>query len=309
MSEDIITDAGATPEVTATEDSSYEKILAGQGAEPTNTVPDGDKTNLDSKAGKQTVNTPDPEESLIFEVDGKDVTIKRGDLERFSKITELERQLGDQKKNQDKDYTQKSQQVASARKSFEENFGRLPEPQELQALGKVWKAYFDNPKVQSVIDSIIAGNFEIPTGKPGDTTPQNAELRAEINNLKSQLQQFTGSIQEREQAKHMSDAKRTWESWVKKQDSSGIKITDEIDLAMSPFIQALRQRYPDWDDNQILDKAYAHATIDNLKDSARNEVLIGADKAKKGTLPRIKPKAPTKTDKEMSYAEIVQSAM
>jgi hypothetical protein len=104
----------------------------------------------------------------------------------------------------------------------------------------------------------------------------------------------------------MGQAHKSWSTWVAEKGKAGIKITDEIDTKMAPFITALKQSRPDLETNQILDMAYKHATIDDIEKMVQGQVLKSADQAKKGTIPRITPKGTAKADSDKSYAEIIR---
>ena len=308
MTEDMEEVAG-TPEAEATApDSSYSDILAGEGAAPQKTEPGVEKEEETSPEVDQA--KPSEDQEVVLEIGGKSFTMKESEavalLENASKFSEKEKALVEKEKSLNRDYTQKSQANSEFRKSIESTFGRFPEQQELQALGKVWKAYFSNPQAKQVINSILNGRpVSASTQEQGPEGALVGELRAEIDALKDQLGQFTSSFKEREEAQASETAEKTWQSWVDSKSKANIKITDEIDAAMSPFITALKAAHPDWDNNRVLDKAYEHATIDDIKKNVVGDVLKSADKAKKGNLPRITPKAPSKSDNEKTYREII----
>lgn len=303
----------APESVAAEEDLSYGEIVTGQGSEPIN--PD---TNSAPNPEPETPAAVDPEEVLIFEVDGKDVSIKRGDLANLTKFSEREQALNEREKLLNKDYTQKSQINSEFRKSIEGSFGRMPEPQELQELGKVWKAYFSNPKAQQAIDAILSGRFDqISQGQPNQSQGQESQFETELQKrdqkiaeLEARLDETAQSFEQRETSKQQLEAKATWNGWAESKAKEGIKITagDAMDQKMAPFVHMLRNQNPDWDAKKVLDEAYDYATMRESKQKIVGEVLQSADAAKKKNPPRITPKSPVKSDDTKSYAEIVREA-
>lgn len=319
MTEDIEGKDGATEGATALEDSqSYSEILAGEGAASESAAP-AEKTeeeiNLEKPEVPKTQGNEAVDQEVILEIGGKSFTLKESEavkiLENASKIQEREKSLTEKEKSLNRDYTQKTQQLGEIRKSFETNFGRMPKSEEVQALGKVWKAYFENPEAQKVINDIIAGNFSGAKSNPaqaGSDNPIIHQLNQEVAELKEQLRGFLSSTEEEKVAKAQAESENTWKSWVSKKGEAKIQITDEIDAAMAPFVGAIRSAHPDWDAHKVLDEAYRHATIDTLKQDAAKDVLKSADGAKRVGSIKITPKVPSKADKDMSYADIVRSA-
>ena len=324
MQEDIEEVASATEDVTTAEDTSYQEILAGEGEAPDSALP-GKVTEEEttSEAEKPTAeNEPseqgaefNPDEEVTLEIGGKTFTLKQGQvldvLENQQALVDREKELSEKEKSLNKDYTQKSQANAEFRKSIESNFGRFPEADELQALGTVWKAYFDNPQVKDTIDRILSGDYEAQGGEKGATgseTPEVTMLKREIAGLKSQLGEFVGSLEQQKIQEQQAESQKLWDSWVAKKAEDGIKITEEIDQAMSPFVSAIKQKHPEWDANRILDEAYRHANIDNLEKDSTKKVLKNVDDVKKKGSIKITPRSTQKPESEMSYAEIIQNA-
>lgn len=312
MPEETEPATGTTEAATAVEDSSYGQIaLEGQAEAPI-------KPEAGVKAEEETTpevsEQPQTSEEVILEIGGKEYSIKQADLLDYlanqSKFADREKNLTEKEKSLNRDYTQKSQQLAEVRKSFEGAFGRMPQTDEIQALGKVWQAYFKNPQAKQAVDAIINGRFDqiskgASTQEPGkEPDPYVSQLEAKISELENRLGEFTESFTEREEAQRMGEAQKTWQSWADEKSKAGIKITDEIDQAMAPFITALKAKHPDWDSNKILDTAYKHATIDDIEKATATKVLKSADQAKNSTIQRIKPKAPASSDKEKTYKDI-----
>lgn len=315
VTEDIETVQGKPEAGTSAEDSTYDKILAGEAEAPLKpeaSAKTEDKTTLDQDV-KPADTTQDPE--IELELGGKVFTMKQSEavqlLENASKFADREKTLSEKEKSLNRDYTQKSQQIAEFRKSVETNFGRMPEQAEMQALGKLWKSYFQNPQAKQAIDQILSGrpmsqNQAADAQNQGkEADPYVRQLEQKIFEMEEKLGTFSQSIEERAESEAMGKAEQTWNSWVDLKSKSGTKITDEIDTAMAPFITALKAKHPDWDSNKILDTAYRHATIDDIEKTVQGNILKSADEAKKGTLPRIKPRTPAKSDKEKTYAEIM----
>lgn len=315
MLEEIEEVATAIEPAPVDSDSSYSEILEGQAEAPI-------KPEASVKTEEET--TPSPEEppqaqdqEIELEIGGKVFSMKQSEavqlLENASKLAEREKTLTEKEKSLNRDYTQKSQQVAEFRKSFETTFGRVPEKEEIQALGKVWKSYFSNPQAKKAVDAIINGRFDVLSGG-ANPKPQEGEnpyqplfdqQAQEIADLKERLEQFAQTSEEREESEKLGNAQKSWQSWAAKKAEAGIKITEEIDRKMGPFVRALRESNPDLDTNQILDEAYEHATIKSIKKSVASQVFKSADDAKKGSIPRITPKSSGKADKEKTYSDIV----
>ena len=111
-------------------------------------------------------------------------------------------------------------------------------------------------------------------------------------------------MEERDKSKSNLEAQRTWKTW-----SEGKEITEDVESTMNPFIGALDQIHPEWDDNKILDEAYRMAKFKlnpdgNAKEIA-SKVLTEADEARKANPPKITPKSTVKPDSEKSYSELL----
>ena len=302
MQEDTETQDGAGVPAAADTNSESENVLAGQGAEAGSSAPEGSQD-------KETKPTFNLDEEVEFEAAGKQYRKKLGDIvklfESDQALTEKEKAFLEKEKSLNRDYTQKSQTIAQFRKDVESNFGRFPEKQELQALGKLWKAYFQDGQARQAIDQILSGGtVGSVEGGRGNVDPYIRQLEQKIAQLEERHNGFASSIEEREQQARSAEGQRIWSGWVKSKEAQGIKITPELDNSMAPFVSALRQANPDLTNEQILDAAYKHATIDQLKQDATNQALVSADKAKKQGMIRISPKGGAKSDKETSYREM-----
>lgn len=305
-----------TPEAaTVAETSDYQGVLAGEPTTP-ESVDGAEKLEEETKPLEQKPNDQKPEtdEEVVLEIGGKSFTMKQSEavqlLENATKLQERERALSDKEKSLNKDYTQKTQMLAGIRKSFDENFGLVPQPEEMKALGKVYKAYLENPQVQDVINRILQGTFDggqpgQPQGK-GDAHTQH--LQQEIAQLKSRLEGFLSASEQEKTEKTQGEAQNQWKTWVSEKEKSGVKITEEVDASMAPFVVAIKNAHPDWDASRILNEAYRHATIDTQEQTTAKKVLTNVDEAKKRGVIKITPKTPVKTEKEMSYAEIISAA-
>lgn len=313
MSEEIEQVAGTTEASTDVKDSSYSEILTGEGTAPeTKPIPEV-QPEEESPAPKTEESQPeaqDPNAEVVVEVSGKQFTVKQGEL---IELLESANKLAEKERNLDKGYTQKFQQLAAERKSFEDAFGRMPDTQEVKALGKVWKSYFTNPQAREAIDSILNGNFQKvksepgKEGKPADSYTQALEQK--IQGLESQLGQFMESIDSREQSNAVAEGQRVFNSWLSERKQSGKPVSEGLHEEVLRWAGVLRQMNPDLDGKAALDRAYRHVTIDDLKKEAVSEVLVNADKAKRTISPKITPKAPAKAEKDMSYSELIRSAM
>lgn len=313
MSEEIETAEGAIGDSTESQDSSYGEILAPKGTDGESSVPAEKAEEVTETQDQQPPKQED--EEIVLELGGKSFTMKQSEaielLESASKFAEREKVLAEKEKSLNRDYTQKTQALAEVRKSLETSFGRMPQAEELSALSKVWKAYFENPQAQDILNQIIAGTFHGGVS-PQSTGKQDAytqQLQSKIAQLEERLEQFLSTNQEKEQQKTQVEAQNLWKSWVEKKSSEKVQISEEVDAAMAPFVVAIRNAHPEWEAHRILDEAYRHATIDTLKTDTAKKVLLSADEAKKRGTIRITPKTPMKSEKEMGYKDIVQEAM
>lgn len=295
-------DLTAAPETLEGQDTGTEK--PGQ-ADGTEKVVETEKTpeEVQADAEKPGFN---PDEEVEIELNGKKFLKKQGEilelLEKNQGFAEKEQKLAQLEKQLNRDYTHKTQEIAGFRKSLQTNFGTIPDAGELQALGKVYKAYQTDPRAKAAIDQILGGSAPAAQGAEGDALNQAMEKIAE---LEQKLNGFTTSIEERESHEKQSKAKASWDKWEAEQGKAGIKITEEIDTEMGYLIPAIRARNPDWDDTRILNKAYALATHDQADRKAVKKVLLTVDEAKKKGVLKITPKAPAKSGKDQSYAEML----
>jgi hypothetical protein len=308
MLEDTEEQLGQVDDATADATPAGTTELAGEGAETTNAAPEGGTEDL-TKA-PPAVNL---DEEVQFEVAGKSYTMKQAQiveaLEKAHAIAEREKSLTEKEKSMNRDYSQKSQANAQFRKSVETTFGRFPEQSELQALGKLWKSYFSNPQAKQLIDQVLTGQLTAANGSGQNARdPYVQALEQQIAELKEQVGGVTSSIEERETSARNAENQRIWSTWSKSKDSQGIKITEEVDRKMAPFVSALRQAMPDATPEQILDEAYKHATIDQLKENVAKQTLVSADKAKKLGVIKITPKGGQANDASKTYKQMLMES-
>lgn len=293
-------DLTATPETLEGQDTGTEKPVQADGT---------DKQEKTAEQVQADANKPsfDPNEEVEIELGGKKFLKKQGEilelLEKNQGLSEKEQQLSQKEKQLHRDYTQKTQAIAEFRKSLQTNFGTIPDAGELQALGKVYKAYQTNPSAKAAIDQILSGGAPVTKGAEGNAHVQ--ALQSKFAELEDKLNGVSSSFEEREIQRANSEAKATWDKWAADKAKGGVKITDEVDTEMSYFIPAIRQRNPDWDNSRVLDEAYVIATRGQTRQQAKKEVLLSVDEAKKRGVLKITPKAPAKSGKDQSYAEIV----
>lgn len=304
--EQVIEGDGAIEESTDLENSQPEETLSPES--------EGQETpEQDSEENSEGAETPefDAEAEQTIEFGGKSYTLKGAEL---SAILENAQALADKEKSLNRDYTQKTQELGEVRKSFESAFGgKIPEREELQALGKVYDAYFKNPEAQRVIDAVISGNFDQINGSqtPGSKEggdPVVKALQQEIMGLKSQLSQFTSNTERKEQERLEQEGQRAFESWRSGKEKQGQKVPEELIDPVLETAGILLKRNPSWDTSKALDEALRRETVDQIENSATKSVLKRADKAKTGSI-KITPKAPTKADTSKSYSEIFADAM
>lgn len=308
--EDIDPNAGMTGTATAEPSSSYGEILNGEKTTPEDSqkAPEA-STSTSPEANK---NQTPPDEEVTIEIAGKTFTGKQSELaEVLENHQKFFQKLQEKEKNLERHWNEKYQSGAAIGKSLESAFGRMPKTEEIQSLGKLWNAYFQDEKSRQVIDAILSGTLDQTAGSPAQPDPksQNPEtsaLKQEIASLKSQLEQFTNSFQEKEQLKAQSEADRSWKTWVKSKADQKIQVTEDIERQMAPFIKAFIESHPEWEDAQILDRAYEHATMGQNSQKIVNDVLTNADQLKKGNPPKITPKSVRKSDGEKTYADIIR---
>ena len=295
---------GTTPETPVAETSPAAEELAVEGS-------DTPKTEPSVEEGRETVSTEDPEVEL--NIGGKSFTMKQSEavqlLENATKLTEREKTLTEKEKSFNQFNTREGQKNAAFRNSIKEAFGYFPEPSELSAMGKLVKAYQKNPEVKQTIDQILSGRG-VSNGKAQNLAPEAqyiAQLESKIADMEERLEGFVSSSQEERNAKETAENKRTWDTWVAEKAKSNVKITEEVEAKMVPFIAALKNADPSRDNTEILNDAYEHANIKNLKSTVTGQVLKSADNARKTPI-RITPKQPAKSDKTQGYADIIRDA-
>lgn len=324
MEDEIIEDgqgvAQTTEVSTDTESQSYSDLLKAQGTDAKQDSPSGEQAKETTTQESEKPSTQQKTlEAIELEILGNKY---KGNPELFSKVLAIAQSLGDDslsalsnaeklaelKRGYDKQFTQNSQFTSEFRKSLESSFGRVPEQPEIQALGKVYQAYFSDENAKRAIDAIIGGQditqlFTAQPGQPGETRQQThpdvVALKQQVESLQTQLKGFYESQQKRE-------VSTVYNSWVDKQSKAGVTISEEIDTAMAPFVSALSQAHPEWDDHKILDEAYRHATIGNTEKQIVSKVLTQADKAKTQAPPKMTTKVGEKPDTELSYSELIR---
>lgn len=289
--------AVTTEAPTGTEDQTYAGLLKGQGTEPNQASPISEPEVTNDPNHPEANALPDPEIVLGEERKAK-----------LSEIIEWEKGYLRQQ-----DYTKKTQAISEIRKSFEGAFGQLPEPQDIKALGHIWKTYHANPQFKQVLDAVFSGQDftkvigQAPSAEKPNPNGLPPEVQAHIQKLESKIDQLTHGFESRQEAEVNQRAKEEWESWVEKQTKSNVQITEEIDKSMVPFVDALSKAYPDWDTNKILDAAYRHATIGEVEKKIVSQTLQEADKAKIRQPPKITPKTGNKPESDMSYGDILRA--
>lgn len=326
MADDIENVAEPTDAPTGEPESSYDAIIGGEKAEAPEVTQPSDSPKSDSEApgGEEPKGeaVDDPEVELV--IGDKTFTGKQSYLSKViesalalgedgSKALEKLESLAELKKNYDKDYTTKTQTLAEQRKSIEGAFdGKVPAPEEMQALGKVYKAYFQDDTARQVIDRIVNGqpidSAQTPQVDP-NADPQIGALNQKISKLESMIEAQTRESRAREEQRNREQTARTWNTWKSAKEKAGSNITEEIEGTMTPIIQALDHQHPDWDDTKILDEALRRAQIivnpDGEKKKIISQTLSEANKAKKGNPPKITPKAGDRSDAEKSYFDLV----
>lgn len=305
--EQVIEGEGAIEESTGFENSQPEETLSPES--------DGQETpeqsSDENSEGAEQAPEFDPEAEQTLEFNGKSYTLKGNEL---ASMLENAQALAEKEKSLNRDYTQKTQELGEVRKSFESAFGgKIPERDELQALGKVYDAYFKNPEAQRIIDAVISGNLDQINGSQTPNSENNGDpvvkaLQQEIMGLKSQLSQFTSNSERKEQERLQQEGQRAFESWRSGKENQGQKVPDELIDPVLETAGILLKRNPSWDTNKALDEALRRETVDQIENSATRNVLKRADKAKTGSI-KITPKAPTKSDSSKSYSEIFEDAM
>lgn len=310
MAQETETEEKATDGVTAPEDLAQpkENLAPDSLGQETPEQPDLE-TKPEGEAEKQ--DSFNPEEEQLIEFNGKTYTLKGKD---FQALLESQSALAEREKSLNRDYTQKTQALARERKSIETAFGRMPEAEEFQALGKVYQAYLSDPKIAQVIDSILAGTFGAVDSQSSTPSknPQNQEVSAlqrEIQSLRSQLSQFVSGNEREKQETAYNEGKRIFDTWRELKTKQGTSVPEEIIDSVLETANVLKRRNPSWDANKALDEALRRETIDQIEKVATQKVISKADQAKKMQAIKITPKSPTKSEADMGYADIFRTAM
>lgn len=299
----------ATEDVTTTEDLTQPQDNLAPESEGQETPSQNDQ---DQKPEGEQPPAPsfDPEAEQLIEFNGKTYTLKGKELQT---LLESQNAIAEREKALNRDYTQKTQALARERKSIESAFGRMPEPEEFQALGKVYQAYLSDPRAQQIIDSILEGNLDLSqaqsTPGKGQQSPEVVGLQREIHALKNQLSQFvSGSEREKQEAAY-NEGKRIFDTWREAKQKQGTNVSEEIIDAVLETANVLKRRNPNWDAHKALDEALRRESIDQIEKTAIQKVISKADNAKKMSAIKITPKSPAKGSADMSYSEIFRTAM
>lgn len=297
MSDDIETKTGSPEEATAEAESGYGDIVTKGDINTPEDVNEGE-----TEEPKVEAEPLDPD-AIEIELEGKKYK---------GKTSEVLEQVVNRHKEALKGFTQETQKSSEFRKSVEGAFGQIPEPQMLNALGKIYQESNTNPKVAEVLNSILDGKLDeymSPAQPEGQKDAYTQGLEKKISGLENQLRQFMGSIESREQEKIKAEADRVWKGWVAEKQKDGSEINEEIESTMNPIIMALDKQHPEWDDTKILNESYRRAMLildpDKVEKETAGKVLTQADKVKKGNPPKITPKGAEKSDGEKSYAELL----
>lgn len=325
MENEIIEDGQGVAETTveSTEDTSqsYSDLLKAQGTDADKDSPRGE---AQEKATTQETEKPSTQQKTLEAIELEILGQKyKGNPELFSKVLAIAQSLGDDsltalsnaeklaelKRGYDKRFTQNTQFTSEFRKSLETNFGRVPETPELQALGKVYQAYFNDENVKRAVDAIISGQdiAQLFTAQPGQVgEKQTSQIPPEVVALKQQVQSLEAQLKGFYESQQKREVSNVYNSWISKQEKAGVTVSEEIDASMAPFVSALAQAHPEWDDHKILDEAYKHATIGTAEKQIVSKVLSDADKAKTQIPPKMTTKIGEKTDVELSYSELIR---
>lgn len=207
------------------------------------------------------------------------------------------------------DYTRKTQELQREREEFEESRRELdeswgtvkPDENSMQAFKGLWSVFqHGSPDIQKQINSFMQDVSLLSDGKApvgilssGDGTPSQVQpeviaLRREIAELKQGISREKSTFEERELAKKREEAEREWTSWVQAQGENGIKVTEDLENAMIPYLQGVA--HSDLSPKQKLDRAYRLAAEDLglAPKEAVNKVFATAKEKSAKT-----PKAPT----------------
>lgn len=296
-------EAGATDTATAVEDSSA----------PIETLaPESPERVTSEQPGKeQAAPEIDLEGEQVIEFGGKTYTLKGKELQS---VLDSHQALTEKEKALNRDYTQKMQALQAERKSFQSAFGRMPEPQELHAMSKLFQAYFADESAAKVIDAILSGQdlqsvLGQSTNPSKSAIPEVSALQQKIRSLETQLSQFvSGSEQEKQQAIE-AEGRRNFDTWKNSKQSQGVNVPEEIIDAVIETAGVLLRRNTSWDVNKALDEALRRETIDQVENQTAKKLFAKADSAKKAPTIKITPKSPVKSDAASGYADIFRSAM
>lgn len=321
-----IAPAETTPPGTPEGRQSYEDVLKGEGEAPEKVPPSGDEAIAEKLPPEPDGGKPNelgPDEEVELEIGGK---LYRGKIGVITKFMELVQSLGDDastalesaeklaelKKNYDRGFTQKTQEISQFRGLMEQAFGRMPKDDEIPHLGKLYRSYLSDPNAKMLIDAILTGEHSslFQDGQDGQTDatadPTYKAMRQEIAQLRQTISSFINTNKEERDRSIQQEASRIWSTWkTAKEADTKRTISKDIESAMDPFIDALGRRYPEWDHNKVLDEAFRYATFNDEKVRTVKAVIKSAEDQNKKTPPKINARIGERPDRDKRYSELV----
>lgn len=173
------------------------------------------------------------------------------------------------------DYTRKTQALKQEREEWERQkaeseslWGDVkPDQESMEAFKTLWDVFLNGDEslkgqINSFMqDAYLLANGKLPKGplaavvqgQQGTTNPEVIRLNREIQALRSQMEKSQGENQRVFQAEKLREAEVTWKSWVKTKEGAGIKISEDVEKTMVPFITAQDPSIPA---DERLDVAY-----------------------------------------------------
>jgi len=201
------------------------------------------------------------------------------------------------------DYTRKTQELAKQRQEFEESkakedesWGEVkPDENSMAAFRGLWDVFqFGSPDLKGKINafmqdvSLMASGknpvgplAQAETGKPVDSA-ETLALKRELAELRRDMNKGKTLAEQKAEAEGRQQAEKDWQSWKsQKETSEKVRITEEVEKAMVPYLLALRES--DMDAASKCDRAYKLASADLGLDGKKavKEVFASAEDAKK----------------------------
>jgi hypothetical protein len=174
------------------------------------------------------------------------------------------------------DYTRKAQELKREREAFEvernaqdESWGEnKPDDASMGAFKSLWNVFqYGTPDLQEKINGFmqdvgLLANGKEPVGPlassdtntPSHSSPELIALKRELAQIKREHELSQKSLTQKEIEAEKKRAEEDWTDWKTSQSEKNVKITEEIEQAMVPFLMGMQGL--ELKNSQKLDKAY-----------------------------------------------------